>query len=75
MNLTLLKRLILIFLMFFFINCNIQNRFFFILIPKKTESEKDSILEESKSWQLKPTHIQKAVLLAGKITRYEKITL
>ncbi len=40
-----------------------------------TESEKDSILEESKSWQFKPTHIQKAVLLAGKITRYEKITL
>lgn len=40
-----------------------------------TESEKDSILEESKSWQLKPTHIQKAVLLAGKITRYDKIIL
>ncbi|MBK9503222.1 MAG: hypothetical protein KBF99_03110 [Leptospiraceae bacterium] len=42
MNLTLLKRLILIFLMFFFINCNIQNRFFFIPKPKKIESEKIS---------------------------------
>jgi len=40
-----------------------------------TEDEKNSILKESESWQFKPTHIQKVVLLAGKINRYEKIEI
>lgn len=34
-----------------------------------TEEEKNSILEESKRWGNKPTHMYKAILLANKTTK------